>query len=84
MWSGSMRRSGRDVRNAGLRGLSDTLLFPHFVEPANPIGVNLERDEACDLPQCFIGPIHARAARPSDAAYTKLNNYLRCPAVICF
>ena len=72
-----------EISQAGLRGLSDTLYFRTSVEPANPIGVDLENDELAFFPMLYW-PITPDQARPSDAAYVKLNEYLRSGGMILF
>ena len=72
-----------EISQAGLRGLSDTLYFRTSVEPANPIGVDLENDELAFFPMLYW-PITPDQARPSDAAYVKLNEYLHSGGMILF
>ena len=72
-----------ELSEAGLRGLSDTLFFRTSVEPANPIGVDLERDELAFFPMLYW-PITPEQPRPSGDAYAKLNDYLRSGGLILF
>ena len=72
-----------DLSEAGLRGLSDTLFFRTSVEPANPIGVDLEVDELAFFPMLYW-PITPDQPRPSGDAYAKLNAYLRSGGLILF
>ncbi|WP_164660652.1 DUF4159 domain-containing protein [Tropicibacter sp. Alg240-R139] len=71
------------VANAGLRGLSDTLFFRTSIEPANPVGIDLERDELAFFPLLYW-PITPDQPLPSDEAYAKLNTYLRSGGMILF
>ncbi|MGD1883189.1 MAG: DUF4159 domain-containing protein [Paracoccaceae bacterium] len=71
------------IAQAGLTGLSDTLFFRTSVEPATPIGVDLEADELAFFPILYW-PITQDQQRPSDAAYAKLNEYLRSGGLIVF
>ncbi|MBO9450450.1 DUF4159 domain-containing protein [Tropicibacter sp. R16_0] len=71
------------VANAGLRGLSDTLFFRTSIEPANPVGINLEVDELAFFPLLYW-PITPDQPLPSDEAYAKLNTYLRSGGMILF
>ena len=41
------------MARAGLRGLGETLYFRTSVEPAEPIGVNLETDELAVYPLLY-------------------------------
>ncbi|MDQ7071010.1 MAG: DUF4159 domain-containing protein [Rhodobacterales bacterium] len=72
-----------DTANAGLLGLSEVLFFRTSVEPANPIGVNLETDDIGYYPLLYW-PITPEQPRPSQEAYAKLNQYLRSGGMILF
>jgi hypothetical protein len=72
-----------ELANAGLYGLSETLFFRTSVEPAMPIGVDLEQDELAFFPMLYW-PIHPDQPRPSAEAYRKLNAYLRSGGMILF
>lgn len=71
------------IAAAGLRGLSDTLFFRTSVEPSDPAGVDLERDELAFFPLLYW-PVTRDQALPSAAAYGKLNTYLRAGGMILF
>ena len=68
---------------AGMLGLSDVLFFRTSVEPGPPIGVDLEKDELAFFPMVYW-PITPSQPTPSDAAYAKLNRYLRAGGMILF
>jgi len=72
-----------DIAQAGLRGLGQTLYFRTSVEPADPIGVDLERDELAFFPLLYW-PITPDQSQPSTEAYAKLNAYLRSGGMILF
>ncbi|MCV3270114.1 DUF4159 domain-containing protein [Roseobacter sinensis] len=72
-----------EMSDAGLRGLSDTLFFRTSVEPAAPVGVDLEMDELAFFPVLYW-PITPDQPRPSSEAYVKLNAYLRSGGLILF
>ena len=72
-----------EIAEAGLRGLSDTLFFRTSVEPAEPIGVDLETDELAFFPVLYW-PVTPNQPRPSDEAYVKLNDYLRSGGLVLF
>jgi hypothetical protein len=72
-----------DLAQAGLFGLSETLFFRTSVEPSEPMGVNLETDELAFFPLLYW-PITTSQPTPSDAAYAKLNTYLRSGGMILF
>lgn len=68
---------------AGLFGLSQVLTERTAIEPANPIGVDLEADELAFYPLIYW-PITPSQAIPSDLAYQKLNGFLRSGGMILF
>ncbi len=68
---------------AGLLGLSDVLFFRTSVEPSPPVGVNLETDELAFFPLVYW-PISVDQPMPSQAAYDRLNRYLRAGGMILF
>ena len=72
-----------DLAEAGLRGLSETLFFRTSVEPADAVGVDLETDELAFFPMLYW-PVPPSQPMPSDAAYAKLNEYLRSGGMILF
>ncbi|WP_170571329.1 DUF4159 domain-containing protein [Ruegeria atlantica] len=72
-----------DVAGAGMRGLAQTLFYRTSVEPAEPIGVDLERDELAFFPLLYW-PITPNQPQPSADAYAKLNAYLRSGGMILF
>lgn len=72
-----------EMAEAGLRGLSETLFFRTSVEPADPVGVNLELDDLSLFPFLYW-PIDADQPIPTDAAYARLNAYLRSGGMILF
>lgn len=72
-----------EIANAGLTGLSDTLFFRTSVEPATPMGVDLETDELSFFPILYW-PITTEQPTPSSEAYARLNEYLRSGGLILF
>jgi len=72
-----------EIAAAGLLGLSDKLWQRTSVEPAMPIGVDVERDELAFFPFLYW-PITADQALPSPEAYARLNQYLRTGGMILF
>ncbi|MEX0350923.1 MAG: DUF4159 domain-containing protein [Paracoccaceae bacterium] len=76
-------RNVDDVTQAGLRGLSGVLSYRTSVEPVEPVGVDLERDELSFFPFLYW-PVSPDQPIPSDAAYAKLNAYLRSGGMILF
>lgn len=72
-----------DIARAGMQGLSDTLFFRTSIEPQNPAGVDLERDELAFYPVLYW-PVTPDQPVPSAEAYAKLNAYLRSGGMILF
>ncbi len=68
---------------AGLLGLSAELYRRTSVEPIDPIGVNIERDELSIFPFLYW-PMSEGQLAPSDAAVDKLNRFLRSGGMILF
>ncbi|WP_340108223.1 DUF4159 domain-containing protein [Pikeienuella sp. HZG-20] len=71
------------MSEAGLRGLSRVLAARTAVEPAEPMGVDLERDELVFFPLLYW-PIGEAQATPSDEAAKRLNAYMRHGGMIVF
>ena len=72
-----------EMSRAGLLGLSDKLWQRTSIEPMMPMAVNIETDELAFFPFLYW-PVVAGATQPSDAAYAKLNQYLRTGGMILF
>lgn len=71
------------VAAAGLSGLGRVLTDRTTIEPADPIGIDLEADELAFYPFLYW-PVTQDQAMPSPAAYRKLNQYLRTGGMILF
>ena len=71
------------LAQAGLQGLSDALFIRTSVEPALPVGVDLERDPLAVYPILYW-PISSAQAQPSPAAYDRLARYLAAGGLILF
>ena len=72
-----------EISEAGLFGLSQTLFRRTSIEPAAPVGVNIETDELAFFPFLYW-PVTADQPLPSREAYAKLNRYLRTGGMIMF
>lgn len=72
-----------DTARAGLHGLGLTLYRRTSIETDPPVGIDIERDELAFFPFLYW-PITQDTPIPSDAAYTKLNRYLRGGGMIMF
>ena len=71
------------ISKAGLDGLSQTLFTRTSVEPAAPVGLDLERDMLMFYPLLYW-PITADQPTPSSKAYRKLNAFLKSGGMIVF
>ena len=71
------------IAKAGLAGLGYRLFERTTVEPAEPMGVDIETDELAFFPFLYW-PVTATQPIPSAAAYAKLNDYLRTGGMILF
>ena len=71
------------VSRDGLRGLSEVLRRRTAIEPAEPIGVNVERDEIAFFPLLYW-PVAPTQPMLSDKALAKLQSYLRTGGTILF
>jgi Domain of unknown function (DUF4159)/Aerotolerance regulator N-terminal len=72
-----------DTAHAGLLGLGLRLWERTSVEPAEPIGVNIETDELLFFPFLYW-PVTTSQDIPSAKAYGKLNAYLASGGMILF
>jgi hypothetical protein len=68
---------------AGLRGLSRELFARTAIEPADPVAVDLEADSIALYPFLYW-PVTDGLILPSDAAYARLNDFLRHGGMILF
>ncbi|WP_151718260.1 DUF4159 domain-containing protein [Gemmobacter serpentinus] len=72
-----------DLSRDGLRGLGQQLYARTTIEPAEPMAVDIERDELAFFPFLYW-PVTADQPLPSVAAYQKLNQFLRTGGMILF
>jgi hypothetical protein len=68
---------------AGLRGISQVLAERTTVEPGEPIGLDLDRDDL-SLLTFLYWPVSDDQPSPSPQAYVRLNHFLRSGGVILF
>jgi hypothetical protein len=71
------------VSRAGLAGLGRALYERTAIEPAEPVAVDLETDPLALYPFLYW-PITEATAMPSEAAYGRLNEFLRHGGMILF
>ncbi len=71
------------IANEGLYGLSKVMGERTSVEPGQPVGIFLEKDELAFFPLIYW-PVSASQPLPSQQAFEKLNIYLKTGGVILF
>src|SRR5262249_13781918 len=71
------------VSRDGLRGLGEMLKRRTAIEPLDPMGVNVEKDELAFFPLLYW-PVAASQPRVSDDALEKLQSFLRTGGTILF
>lgn len=71
------------VSRAGLTGLSRFLIDKTALEPGQPAGVDIERDELAFYPLIYW-PIDAAAAMPSEAALARVDAYMQQGGTVLF
>ncbi|MGX1307865.1 hypothetical protein AB7M35_002585 [Amorphus suaedae] len=72
-----------EMSRAGLSGLSMFLARRTALEPAEPMGVDLETDDLAFFPLLYW-PVTETAARPSDEAMAKVDAYMKNGGTILF
>ena len=72
-----------NTSRAGLTGLSSILHERTALEPAGPIGIDIERDEIVFFPLIYW-PITQDSKAPSEAAAVKIDTYLKNGGTIFF
>lgn len=76
-------RETDETSRQGLMALTRALTVRTALEPGDPIGVNLDKDELVFYPILFW-PIVATAPLPSDAAIARINAYMRQGGTVVF
>jgi hypothetical protein len=71
------------VSRAGLAGLSQFMAQRTALEPAEPIGVDITRDELAFFPLLYW-PIVPDAARPSPATLARIDTYMKNGGTVLF
>lgn len=72
-----------ETSRAGLEGLTATLADRTALEPASPIGVNIESDELAFFPLLYW-PIDPDAEAPAPAVLAKIDAYMKQGGTILF
>ena len=72
-----------DASRAGLAGLSRVLSLRTSVEPGEPVGIDLDRDDLSVLTFLYW-PVTPGQPAPTPMAYLRLNHFLRSGGMILF
>ena len=72
-----------EISRAGLEGLSVTLRARTSIEPAKPMGLDIEADELIFFPLIYW-PVTPEQPPLSDAALAKLDRYLKTGGIVLF
>ena len=72
-----------DISQKGLTGLNLVLRDRTSVDPGDPVGINIERDDLTFFPMLYW-PVRADAAVPSDAALARIDTYMKNGGTIFF
>ena len=72
-----------DVSFAGLSGLTDILIKRTAVEPAVPMGLDIEKDEIVFFPLIYW-PVTADTPMPSGTALARIDSYMKNGGTIIF
>ena len=71
------------VTRAGIAGLSRFMIEKTALEPGQPAGVDIAKDELSFYPLIYW-PIDARAAMPSEAAIARVDAYMQSGGTVLF
>lgn len=67
----------------GLQGLSDYLYYRTTLEPGDPVGVDISKDELSVFPILYW-PVHATAKMPSEETISRIDAYMRAGGTVLF
>jgi hypothetical protein len=71
------------ISERGLAGLTDYLYYRTTLEPGDPVGVDITKDELSVFPILYW-PISATAAMPSEDAISRVDAYMRAGGTVLF
>jgi hypothetical protein len=71
------------ISERGLAGLSDFLYYRTTLEPGDPVGVDIAKDELSVFPILYW-PVSASAAMPSENAISRIDAYMRSGGTVLF
>ncbi|MCD2173745.1 DUF4159 domain-containing protein [Rhizobium sp. C4] len=71
------------ISQAGLMGLSDFIRYRTSLEPGDPVGIDIARDELAFYPIIYW-PVTATAPMPSPEAINRIDAYMRAGGTVLF
>ena len=71
------------LSDRGLQGLSDYLYYRTTLEPGDPVGVDISKDELAVFPILYW-PVHATAKMPSEETISRIDAYMRAGGTVLF
>jgi hypothetical protein len=71
------------ISDRGLAGLSDYLYYRTTLEPGDPVGVDIAKDELAVFPILYW-PVRATAKMPSEDAISRIDAYMRAGGTVLF
>ncbi len=71
------------ISERGMAGLSDFLFYRTTLEPGDPVGVDISKDELAVFPIIYW-PVSATAPMPSSAAISRIDAYMRSGGTVLF
>ncbi|MDP9590932.1 UNVERIFIED_ORG: hypothetical protein J2W19_003507 [Shinella zoogloeoides] len=71
------------ISERGLAGLTEFLTYRTTLEPGEPVGIDIEKDELALYPIIYW-PVSATAPMPSNAAISRIDAYMRNGGTVLF
>jgi hypothetical protein len=71
------------ISERGLAGLTDYLYYRTTLEPGDPVGVDIAKDELAVFPILYW-PVTATAKMPSEEAISRIDAYMRAGGTVLF
>src|SRR5690606_9201374 len=71
------------ISERGLAGLTDYLYYRTTLEPGDPVGVDIAKDELAVFPILYW-PISATASMPSEQTISRIDAYMRAGGTVLF
>ncbi|MDI7860853.1 DUF4159 domain-containing protein [Rhizobiaceae bacterium n13] len=72
-----------DISQRGLAGLSEFITYRTTLEPGDPVGVDISKDELSFFPIIYW-PVSASAPMPTNATISRIDAYMRSGGTVLF